>query len=64
MAPSIIENDPVPQEQADYLPFPQYDGTRNGEAILNRHSSFITNEHDFPAARVVGAQSSCRQLAR
>ncbi|KAH6658843.1 dihydroxy-acid/6-phosphogluconate dehydratase [Plectosphaerella plurivora] len=53
MALPTIETKHHASQQTDYLEFPHNDGMRNGEAILNRHSSFITNEHDFPAARTM-----------
>ena len=39
---------------AGYVEFPSLppDATRNGEKALNRHSTFLTKDHDFPGAKV------------
>ncbi|KAH8898652.1 dihydroxy-acid and 6-phosphogluconate dehydratase [Thozetella sp. PMI_491] len=38
---------------SDYVVFPHLgtDATRDGEVVLNRHSTFITRDHDFPPAK-------------
>lgn len=37
-----------------YLNFPSLpdNAEKDGKLRLNRHSSYITNDHDFPAAKV------------
>lgn len=40
--------------EARYVPFQTLpnDATWNGKPALNKYSSYITNHHDFPAAKV------------
>lgn len=39
---------------AKYINFPRLpdDATRDGKPVLNKYSTFITKEHDFPGAQV------------
>ncbi|KAH7141911.1 dihydroxy-acid/6-phosphogluconate dehydratase [Dactylonectria macrodidyma] len=39
----------------DYVEFPHLnsDATRDGKTVLNRHSTFITRDHDFPPAKAM-----------
>ncbi|KAL0937136.1 dihydroxy-acid dehydratase [Colletotrichum truncatum] len=40
---------------AGYVAFPHLDSdaTRDGQPVLNRHSTFITRDHDFPPAKAM-----------
>lgn len=42
-------------EEARYIKFPSIDhgAVRNGLQVLNRWSSTLTKDHDFPAAQVI-----------
>jgi hypothetical protein len=49
-----------------YAKFPGLpsDATRDGKLVLNRYSTFLTKDHDFPGAKVRSlAQSSCVHVA-
>lgn len=35
------------------LPGLPSDATRNGKLVLNRHSTMLTRDHDFPGAKVL-----------
>lgn len=39
---------------AKYINFPKLpdDATRDGKPVLNKYSTFITKDHDFPGAQV------------
>lgn len=39
---------------AKYISFPKLpdDATRDGKPVLNKYSTFITKDHDFPGAQV------------
>jgi len=41
-------------EEPRYLNFPHLpdDATRDGQPVLNKYSTTITNDHDFPGAQV------------
>jgi len=53
MDPSNLEKQRQPEEPR-FLSFPHLpdDATRDGKPILNKYSSTITREHDFPGAQV------------
>lgn len=40
--------------ESRYIDFPKAadDATRDGEPVLNKYSTFLTREHDFPGAKV------------
>lgn len=53
MDPSNTAKQRQPEEPR-FLDFPHLpdDATRDGKLVLNRYSSILTNEHDFPGAQV------------
>ena len=53
MDPSNLEKQRQPEEPR-FLDFPHLpdDATRDGKPILNKYSSTITRDHDFPGAQV------------
>uniref|UniRef100_A0A8H7NH83 dihydroxy-acid dehydratase n=1 Tax=Bionectria ochroleuca TaxID=29856 RepID=A0A8H7NH83_BIOOC len=53
MSPSRTDENDI--SEARYVNFPHMDSTatRDGNLVLNRHSTFITREHDFPPAKAM-----------
>lgn len=45
---------------AKYINFPKLpdDATRDGKPVLNKYSTFITKDHDFPGAQVSSSRCS------
>jgi dihydroxy-acid dehydratase len=48
------------QEEPRYLNFPHLpdDATRDGKPALNKYSTTITKDHDFPGAQVCQVQEA------
>ena len=58
---NITNNEP---ETTRYLDFPRSDevnGT-DGKPMLNRYSTYLTREHDFPGAQVSHQDSICSTM--
>ncbi|KAF2755208.1 mitochondrial dihydroxy acid dehydratase [Pseudovirgaria hyperparasitica] len=57
MDPHNLEKESIPRApgEARYLDFPARpaDAVRDGKPVLNRHSSTLTNDHDFPGAQAM-----------
>lgn len=58
MAPHATESGDfevgLQEQPSQYILFPHVaeDATRDGKPVLNRHSTILTRDHDFPGAKV------------